>query len=123
MTPWGWIPVTIQLQDQQYKDDILIYPGILGALNSWKAAKGLGILLLHYLCPQPRFTVIQLTVKATTDNRQQCTINRIMQGFPTIFDRQVRMMEVAEFHVLLAEGAVPFCAKHSNQYHLHTERS
>ena len=49
-------------------------------------------------------------------------MNRIMQDFPTVFDRQIRVMEVAEFRALLAEGAVPFSMKHHDQYHLHTEK-
>ena len=44
----GEIPVTIQLDNQVYREDIYIYPGIAGALILWKAAKGLGILPPHY---------------------------------------------------------------------------
>ena len=85
MTPWGKIPVTIQLLNQQYEDDIHIYPGISGALISWTAVKGLGILLLHYPHPQSNSTnttAVQPAVKATTDSSQQHTMDKIMQEFP-----------------------------------------
>ena len=34
-----------------------------------------------------------------------------MQEFPAVFDGQIRMMEGEQFHILLVEGAVPFCVK------------
>ena len=46
--PLGKVPVTIQLGKAIYKDDLHIYPG---ALISWKAAKGLGILHPQYPYP------------------------------------------------------------------------
>ena len=48
MVPLGKIPITIQLGALKYKDELHIYPGVTGALISWKAAKGLGILPPHY---------------------------------------------------------------------------
>ena len=51
MTPIGKVPVRLQLEGRSYDDDLHIYPGVTGALISWKAAKGLGILPAHY--PQP----------------------------------------------------------------------
>ena len=49
--PLGKVPVTIQLGKAIYKDDLHIYPGVSGALISWKAAKGLGILHPQYPYP------------------------------------------------------------------------
>ena len=114
MAPWGKIPVTIQLLDQHNEDDIHIYSGISEAPISWKAAKGLGILLLYYPYPQPSSTsttAIQPTVKATKDSYQQPAMDKIMQEFPAVFDEQIRMMKGEKFHILLVEGAVPFCVK------------
>ena len=51
MTPLGKVPVAIQLGNAVYKDDLHIYPGVSGALISWKAAKGLGILHPQYPYP------------------------------------------------------------------------
>ena len=51
MTPIGKVPIRIQLEGRSYDDDLHIHPGVTGALISWKAAKGLGILPAHY--PQP----------------------------------------------------------------------
>jgi len=52
MIPLGKVPVTIKLGKTTYKDDLHIYPGVSGALISWKAAKGLGILSASYLYPE-----------------------------------------------------------------------
>ena len=49
MTPLGRLPVTITLGTKTYQDDLHIYPGVSGALISWKAAKGLGIIIASKL--------------------------------------------------------------------------
>ena len=56
MTPIGKLPVTIQLEGRRHTDDLHIYPGVSGALISWKAAKQLGILPDHYPHPGRPFT-------------------------------------------------------------------
>ena len=90
MTLVGKIPIIIQLKDQQYKDDIHIYPGILGALISWKAAKELGILPPHYPYPQASKTSsnggAQSDIKTTTidSNIQVATEEQIMLDFPSV---------------------------------------
>ena len=35
----------------------------------------------------------------------------IMQEFPTVFDRQIRVMEGEEVYLLLVEDGIPFCVK------------
>ena len=47
MIPLGKVPIT---RKKSYRD-LHIYPGMSGALISWKAAKGLGILPLSYPYP------------------------------------------------------------------------
>ena len=39
MIPLGKVPVTIKLGKQTYQDGLHIYPGVPGALISWKAAR------------------------------------------------------------------------------------
>ena len=116
MKPWGKIPVTIQLGNQIYREDIHIYPGIAGALISWKAAKGLGILPPHYPYPQTNYRdnggVSQPGVKTTTvGNQVQGTMEGLVQEFPSVFDGQIRSMEGETFHIYLVEEAIPFCVK------------
>ena len=56
--PLGKIPVHLQLGVHEYDDELHIYPNISGALLSWKACKGLGILPDHY--PSPSHTIKKL---------------------------------------------------------------
>ena len=53
MQPLGKLPVTFQLQGRNYSEDMHIYPDIPGVIMSWKAAKGLRILQMHYPDPAP----------------------------------------------------------------------
>ena len=59
MKPAGMIPVAISLQGRMYRDDVHIFPGVSGALISWKAAKKLGILPPQYPYPERRLQVDQ----------------------------------------------------------------
>jgi len=52
MISLGKVPVTIKLGKITYKDNLHIYPGVSGALISWKTAKGLGILSASYPYPE-----------------------------------------------------------------------
>ena len=116
MTPMGKIPVTIQLEGRSYRDDLHIYPGVTGALISWRAAKELGILPAHYPYPdkQQWHTMPQLQVKATSSqsssNHSSIAEKLIREIFP-IFDGQVTTMEGEVFTISLMEGAEPFCVK------------
>jgi len=56
MQPIGYVPVMLQLNDKQYQEELHLFPGVRGAIISWKAARELGILPTHY--PMP----IQVTV-------------------------------------------------------------
>ena len=51
MTPLGKIPVTLQLGRRSCKNDLHIYPGVSGALMSWRTARELAILPVNYLHP------------------------------------------------------------------------
>ena len=115
MTPLGRIPVTIQLGEAMYKDNLHIYPGVSGALISWKAAKGLGILHPHYPYPitepcmqkQPNVSI----QTATTNSSNDLAAEDLVMQFPTVFDGNIRVMEGETFHISLCPGAVPFCVK------------
>ena len=48
MISLGKIPVTLQLGSQSCKDDLHVYPGVLGALILWKTAGKLAILPANY---------------------------------------------------------------------------
>ena len=76
MKPLGKIPVTISLQGRAYRDNIHIFPGVSGAIISWKAAKELSILLPQYPqlreCHKPsgtwRLTVLRPLEVATSQS-------------------------------------------------------
>ncbi len=64
----GKIPVTFQLGNNTYNDDLHIYPEITRALLSWRAARGLSI--LPECDPHP----IRTTTSATDEcNQGQCS--------------------------------------------------
>ena len=60
--PLGKIPVHLQLGCHEYDDELHIYLNISGALLSWKACKGLGILPDHYPEPITHQRVNQLII-------------------------------------------------------------
>ena len=112
MQPLGKLPVTLRLGDKQYRDDIHINPGVSGALMSWRASKGLGILPDHYPHPLPTTNVpSQSVIKATTVNptTQPLRITNFSIEFPRVFDGLIRNMRGEEFHITLATDAKPFC--------------
>ena len=109
MRPLGKIPITIQLRDRRYEDEMHIYPGVSGALISWRAAIGLGILPPHYPYPLPVRTdrnQSEIKAMAMIDN-QKGTAEEIMQEFPSVFG----IMEGEKFHITLVDNATPFCVK------------
>ena len=91
------------------------YPGVTGAIISWKAAKELGILPTHY--PQPKQgqgtsttqPVIQATKSQTTAHYR--IAEELTHDFSTVFDGEVTVMEGETFTISLMEGAKPFCVK------------
>ena len=74
MVVLGKIPITIQLGTARYKDELHIYPGVSGALISWKAAKGLGILPSCYPYPAVQ------SLHTHTVSRQQPQVLKASQG-------------------------------------------
>ena len=117
MMPLGKVPVTIQLGKATYKDDLHIYPGVSGALISWKAAKGLGILHPQYPYPgewsgkEKPESQTQVASMTTPDGVNQTIPQNLMAQFPLVFDGKIRVMEGEKFHISLTEDAVPFCVK------------
>ena len=104
MVPLGKIPITIQLGALKYKDELHIYPGVTGALISWKAAKGLGILPPYY--PQPAVQLLQgdpqkvtpaCTLIQQTEN--QSVAQTLVAQYPAVFDGQIHVMEGEKFHI------------------------
>jgi len=93
ITPLGCIPVTFCLQQQLYQDNLHFLPGVTGAIISWKAAKGLGILPYHYPSPAPTTSpAVQATI-TWSDGAKNAVAEEIMKEYPTVFDGQVRVME------------------------------
>ena len=64
MQPLGKLPITFQLQGRSRSEDMHIYPEISGVIMSWKAAKGLSILPVHY--PDPIPVIAMHNSKAST---------------------------------------------------------
>ena len=98
MIPIGKIPVNIQLEGRSYKDDLQIYPGVSGAIISWKAAKELGILPAHYPHPArgPHNTSPQPQVKAASSEQhsQFPTTGEIIKEFsPILMDKSQQWKE------------------------------
>ena len=92
---------------------------------SWKAAKGLRILPVHYpdtvpdiattempaTTPTVDVKVISATTLTQTDRQ---TDNELIKAYHTVFDGQIRVMQEEEFHISLATNAKPFCVLESN---------
>ena len=112
MSPLGKIPVTLQLGGRSCQDDLHIYPGVSGALMSWKTARELAILPKHY--PQPIEALCtekaSKEIKVTTTNQNELKI-KLMQEFPEVFSGQVALMKGEKFTISLMDKAVPFCVK------------
>ena len=93
--PLGKIPVHLQLGCHEYDDELNIYPNISGALLSWKACKGLGILPDHYhvsiICQRVN-QLINLNHNNTTPTSSPFTFDNILKEFPIVFEGQIRTM-------------------------------
>ena len=81
---------------------------------SWKAAKGLSILPVHYPDPIPVIATtakpaqpLAVDVKITSTTTQTQTV--MVKAFPMVFDGQIRIMQGENFHISLAANAKPFC--------------
>ena len=105
----GKLPVTLCLGDKRIQDDVHIYPGVSGALISWRAANGLGILPEH--CPRPAPTTYASPCPSihVTSSSQPSPIIDFEKEFPTLFDGVVRNMDGEEFHISLTKDAKLFC--------------
>ena len=116
MKPLGKVPVTIQLGQAKYADDLHIYPGISGALLSWRTAKALRILPSCYPLPtpleqssEPQTPLAQVWQPGSpiTQRIDQDLINQ----YPLVFDGQIRVMDGESFQIILVENVIPFCVK------------
>lgn len=115
MQPLGKLPVTFQLQGWSHSEDMHIYPEISGVIMSWKAAKGLRILPIHYPDPSPATVTTAMpalppatdvkVVSATTHTGQ----TEMVKAFSMVFDGRIRVMRGEEFYISLAANAKPFC--------------
>ena len=72
MQPLGKLPVTFQLQGRNYSEDMHIYPDIPGVIMSWKAAKGLRILPVHYPDPVPDIAATEMAISTPIVESHQC---------------------------------------------------
>jgi len=106
MKPLDKLPVTLCLGDKQYRNDVHIYPGVSGALISWRASKGPGILPEHYPYPIHNMaTSLHPAIKATSANQPI----DFSKEYPTVFDGIIRYMNGEEFHISLTKHAKPSC--------------
>lgn len=106
MTPLGKVPVTITLGRQTHQDNLHIYPGVSGALISWKTAKNLRILPESY--PYPDNSHLAMSVNQVSGSP---TTEDLVKQFPTVFDGCIRTIEGEKFSISLREDAVLFCIK------------
>lgn len=107
--PLGKIPVKFHLDNQEYDDELHIYPNISGALLSWKACKGLGILPDCYPHPITPQSVHQLAIPTTANMATTLTLDSVMREFSSVFDGVIRTMTGEKFHISLKGDAKPFC--------------
>ena len=112
----GRLPITLQLGPLTHSEDLLIYPEVTGA---WKAAKGLGILPSSYPHPS-NFAEVNAN---TTTNLTPTMSEELIKEFPTVFNGQIKTMEVEKFHIMLTGDATPFASTHHSPSHSHTERN
>ena len=67
MKPLGCLSVTFSTSGRSSEEVVHIYPGIKGALISWKAAIRLGFLPECYPTPQPNQTLAKVILRAQSD--------------------------------------------------------
>jgi len=113
MQPIGYVPVKLKLDGKQYQDELHFFPGVRGAIISWKAARELGILPTHYPKPTQVGCSESVAVQKTqaTEEGGLPTPENLMAEYPSVFDGQVRVMEGEMFTITLRDDAVPFCVK------------
>ena len=98
------------VHERAYRDDIHVFPGVSGALISWKDAKELGILLPQYPHPVESTQTKRHPEVNRTDatGHQAGTAEQLIKDFPTVFNRQVTAMEGELFKI---DNAEPFSVK------------
>ena len=103
MKPLGCLRVTFSTPDRTTEEIVHIYPGIKGALISWKAAVRLGFLPECYPTPLTNQTLakISATNKVTRED--------LIAEFPKVFDGVIRTMPGEKFKIVLTDDAKPFC--------------
>ena len=113
MKPVGKILVTISLQDRTCRNDMHIFPGVSGALISWKAAKELGILPPQYPYPERLLQIKQYPEVKSTNAMDSCNSKGegLVREFPSVFSGQINAMEGELFTISLMENAQPFSVK------------
>ena len=102
--------VTLCQGNQEYLEDVHVYPNVCGTLISWKACKALQILPPHYPQPIPSPTVHMATLSPLhTTSTILLTAQHITSEYPTLFDGQIRSMQGEQFHISLLDSFKPFC--------------
>ena len=83
---------------------------------SWKAAKGLRVLPMHYPDPAPDIATTEMPattpivdVKVISATTLPQTDNELIKAYPTVFDGHIRVLQGEEFHISLATNVKPFC--------------
>ena len=110
MFPLGKLPVTLCLGNQEYLENVQIYPNIHGTLISWKACKALQILPPYYPQPIPSPTVHMANLSPLhTTSTVSLTAQHITSEYPTFFDGQIRSMQGKQFHISLLDNVKLFC--------------
>lgn len=104
MKPYGSLAITFSTGVSSSKEVVHVYPGIRGALLSWKAAVRLGFLPANY--PQLQRQPAQLR-KVSYSNG--VTREDLIAEFPDVFDGQIKVMPGETFKIVLSESATPFC--------------
>ena len=103
MKPLGCLRVTFSTPDRTTEEIVHIYPGIKGALISWKAAVRLGFLPECYPTPLTNQTLAKISA---TD---KVTREDLIAEFPKVFEGVIRTMPGEKFKIVLSDDAKPFC--------------
>ena len=107
MSSVGKLPVVMSLGAKEFSEEVHIFREVKGALVSWRAAKGLGILPMCY--PHPvTSNVAQVTAPPP---EPALPTHEFMAEFPSAFNDAIDTMEGEEFCITLRENAKPFCVR------------
>ena len=104
MSSVGKLPVVMSFGAKEFSDEVHIFREVKGALVSWRAAKGLGILPPHLVTSN----VAQVTAPPS---EPALPTHEFMAEFPSAFNDTIDTMEGEEICITLRENAKPFCVR------------